>query len=134
MGISRSNKRILAGVGVAILAGLLFGAAPNLLGGTEIYTVDGVVTWIDYKAHRASFEFAHPTEGTLKEKAAYVPAKCQIRIDGKDARFEDLKVGDKGIVIGSWTKRTKKVVPLSVRIERSAKSESDLLASTGSGE
>ncbi len=116
--MSSNVVKVLIVIAIAVLIGVVVGVARQFVGGKRVYTVEGVITYLEPETRMAGFEFKHPRDGSLREKTAKVPADCEILLNGKPAEMKDLKVGDRGKVVGSWTKRTKELIPLSVRINR----------------
>lgn len=116
--MSSNGVKILIVLAIAVLIGVVVTVAQQLAGGKRVYTVEGVITYLEPDTRTAGFEFKHPRDGSLREKTAKVPEECEILLNGKPATMKDLKVGDRGKVVGSWTKKTKELIPLSVRITR----------------
>lgn len=59
-----------------------------------MFTRTGTVTFVDVDNRIAELEMADPDGGSMT-KPGTVPMDCEILIDGKPAKLEDIKIGDK---------------------------------------
>lgn len=87
--------------------------------------VEGEITAINPAAREATFEFISPRSGKRISVTGQVSPDCPITLDGRSARFENLRVGDRAKALGRVESRkgpggliTQRVVPLKVEAFR----------------
>ncbi len=94
-------------IGVAVVALLIW----QQLAGPVAQEGDGTITFLDAAARKAALEVVDPANGATREYRGDIPAECVITINGKPARLEELKVGDR--------------VHVNVRLDRKVRTAGD---------
>jgi hypothetical protein len=95
---SRTSKAVLVGCGVAVLVivGLFWVRSSR----PKFREAQGIFTFVDVTARRASIEVVNPKSGAAVEVTGEVPAECEISINGAAVTMADLRVGDEAIICG----------------------------------
>jgi len=73
----------------------------------------GTITAIDLATGKATIEIVIPQTGEKQPYTSKIPSNCEITINGKPAKLEDVQVGDRVIIDRIGTKKIK-----AVHIER----------------
>jgi hypothetical protein len=115
---SPGRKFAVTGVVIALLAALYWHEMTK----SSVREVDGQIISIDPAARTARLTVHHPKTGATIELAGDVPPDCDIRIDGRPARFDELSVGESVHVRGTIY-RSGKLTANWVRVSRNPTGE-----------
>ncbi len=120
---------ILAIIGVVFVAGLAISVVRRMPKEKTV-TITGRITKLDVASRAASIQFVHPKSGKTMTADGQVPLDCDLQIDGKPARIEDLRVGDEGEVKGTLH-RDYSVTASWVRVTRQPPTTTSAPTATG---
>ena len=76
----------------AVLSGLRF------MAGAPSHEGRGTIVSLDVAARKATVEAVDPANGNTRDYVGSVPLDCPITLNGKPAKLEDLKIGDRARV------------------------------------
>jgi hypothetical protein len=95
---SKARMALLVGCGVAVvaIAGYFWVRSSR----PKFREAQGIITFVDVTARRASIEIAHPKSGAAMEISGEVPTDCVITINDSAATLADLRVGDVAVIRG----------------------------------
>ncbi len=115
------RSKTIAGIAAIVVIAAIISVAQvsDLLSPNEVvFEVDGTITYIDLAAMEATWEGINPRNGNLVEITAPVPPECEVYLNGKPAKMEAIRAGDRAKIKARWNRTTKRAIPLSVRVER----------------
>jgi hypothetical protein len=82
------------------------------------YTVEGTITYVNAMQRQAGLEYNRPRTGRPLDKTLTIPAGVEIVVNHRPASLAEVRVGDHAVVEGRWTRATKELELLSIRVAR----------------
>ncbi len=121
-------------IGLGLAGAIVIAAAGYfLIMHPRTYVVDGTITWLNMDLRQAGMQFKHPTKGLLRDKVVTIPPDCQIALNDRPAKLEDVHVGDRAVVTACYRRATKEYRLVSVAVSRQNGSPSSAPATQTAG-